>query len=91
MPSDSHPYLWNILSAGCFFFFIYIYHYILGLTSGTWRAAMNETGIVASVHMIKDTSSNKITCQQVMSSMHTGTVSIFIFIFTFILIKSQYH
>ena len=61
MPSDSHPFLWEVLSTG--------------LTPNTWRAAQNEDGLIASVHMHKDSLSNKITYQQVVSTMHTGEVS----------------
>lgn len=65
MPSDSHPYLWETLSAG--------------LTPSTWRAAINDEGIVASVHLHRDPSSNKTSMQQVMSTIHTGSVSLFYF------------
>ena len=36
---------------------------------------MNEGRQVASVHMCTDSSSNKVTYPQVLSTMHTGTVS----------------
>ena len=68
MPSDSHPYLWEVLSAG--------------LTPNTWRAAQNEEGLVASVHMHRDSLSNKVSYHQVISTMHTGKISLYNFIFS---------
>ena len=70
MPSDSHSYLWDILSAG--------------LTPNTWRAAINEEGIVASIHQCQDSTSNKIVHQQVFSSIHTGTVSLLFYFLIFV-------
>lgn len=61
MSSDSEPYLWEVLSSG--------------LTPNTWRAAKNKNGVIASVHMRKDTSSGKVTCHHVISSLHDGTIS----------------
>ena len=54
-------YVWEVLQAE--------------LTENTWRAAINEEGMVASVHMVKDENSGKVTCQQVLSTIHTGNVS----------------
>jgi hypothetical protein len=55
--------------------FIFIFYLILGLTPNTWRSAINKEGVVASAHMRQDSNSGKSTIHQVMSTIHTGTIS----------------
>jgi hypothetical protein len=64
--------------------YLLICNLLLGLIPNTWRGAINNNEIVASVYMCKDDSSNKVTCHQVVSSIHTGAISnYFIFFMLF--------
>jgi hypothetical protein len=65
MSSDSHLFLWNVLSAD--------------LTQNTWRAAINNEEMVASAHMNKNANLGKTTVHYVLSSIHTGEISFIIF------------
>ncbi len=54
------------------------------MTENTWRAAINEEGIVASAFMSKDVNASKTTIHRVFSSIHTGDVSYNVLLFLYV-------